>query len=185
MIVAVEGLDGSGKTTASRILAHAIGGRYVAVPPPKLKLTTTALFADISSDARYLYYLSGVLAVADMNIGAEVLVADRFVASAHALHLKVNTPLADELRRLPLPTPDLTFYLHADEAVRRRRLRERGSPLDAFERLLDVDELFRQRVAEQMQAYPRTYLIDTSHRAPAEVALKARELWESLSRSTG
>jgi thymidylate kinase len=185
MIVAVEGLDGSGKTTASRILAPLIGGTYAPLPPAKLKLNSTALLLDLYSDARYLYYLSGVLAVADLEPESGVLVADRFVASAHALHVGIATPLAQRLRRLPLPVPDVTFFLHADEEVRRRRLGNRGRELDPFERLLDSDDLLRQRAAAIMQAYPHTYVIDTTDLTPAQVADQARDIWEDLTRSSG
>lgn len=176
MIIAVEGLDGSGKTTAARILADLIGATYAPLPPEKLALQSAALFRDTRSDARYLYYLSGVLALADSASQSGVTVADRFVASAHALHLHLSTPLADQLRRLPFPAPDLTFYLHADEVVRRQRLRARGRELDPFEQMLEVDDLLRHRAATMMQAYPSTHVIDTTHRTPTEVAKRARDV---------
>jgi thymidylate kinase len=183
VIIAIEGLDGSGKTTAARILAEQVSATYAPLPPPKLALQSTALFRDIHSDARYLYYLSGVLVLADMARESDVMVADRFIASAHALHLHVATPLADQLRLVPLPAPELTFYLHADEDVRRQRLRTRGRELDPFERMLESDDLFRHQASAMMQSYPGTHVIDTTHSTPTEVAQRAREVLADIGRS--
>lgn len=183
MIVAVEGLDGCGKTTVSRLLARMTGGRHVTLPPPRLALTSSALFADFRSDARYLYYLSGVAAVAESATAGEILVADRFVASAHALHLHVSTSLAEQLRRLPLPVPDLTFYLDVDEETRRMRLRDRGTPLDPFEERLATDDTFRERVATHLRSYPATHVISTNGRTPDLVARAAQDIWARLASS--
>jgi len=177
MIVAVEGLDGVGKTTFSRILAKSIGATYARLPPPELLLASTSLFARHDSLARYLYYLSGVVSIADTAPISRLLVADRFIASAHALHLHVQGEIADYLRGLPFPTPDLTFYLHATEQVRRARLELRGSALDPFEQTLETDESFRLRVSEKLRSYPRTYILDTTDSRPEVVARVAKEIW--------
>jgi thymidylate kinase len=177
MIVAVEGLDGVGKTTFSRILAEYIGATYARLPPPELLLASTSLFAMHDSLARYLYYLSGVASIADTARTSSLLVADRFIASAHALHVHVQGEIADYLRGLPFPSPDVTFYLHATEPVRRTRLELRGSPLDPFEQRLETDASFRQRVSETLQSYPRTYVLDTTGSRPEAVARVAKEIW--------
>jgi len=185
VILALEGLDGAGKTTVGRLLAEMIGARYVPLPPPKTALADTALFRELNSSARYLHYLTGVLAVAEDHHDPEIVLADRFVASAHALHLGVPGPLAETLRGLSLPTPDVTFYLDVDESVRRARLAARGTALDPFEQLLDVDPVFRARVAATMRSYRNTHVIDTTTRSPVQVARSAACLWQNLERAAG
>lgn len=185
MILALEGLDGAGKTTVGRLLAELIGARYVPLPPPKLALADSAIFREVNSVARYLHYLSGVLAIIEDHREPEIVLADRFVASAHALHLGVPGPLAEQLRSLPLPAPDMTFYLDVDERVRRARLTARGTALDPFEELLDVDAAFRARVASTMRSLPGTHLIDTTQRSPAQVAASAARIWQGLRLSSG
>jgi len=183
MIIAIEGLDGAGKSTVGRILADAIGAKYIRLPPPKLELVYATLFQEITSEARYAYYLSGVLSVAEAARESRLIVADRFLASAHAMHLDITSRLADALRALPLPAPDLTLYLEVDEATRRRRLHDRGKDLDEFEERLTTDGAFRNRVAQQMRAYEPTYVIDTTGREPEAIAERARWIWEEVSKS--
>lgn len=183
MIIAVEGLDGAGKTTVSRMLAESIGAAYVALPPPTHSLVTSTLFRQLDSEARYLYYLSGVVSLAETAQKSRVLVADRFVASAHAMHLHVTTELARQLRKLPLPTADMTLYLDVDEVTRRQRLYSRGAEMDPFELRLDSDDSFRHLVAQQMQAYPRTHIINTSGRHAEHVAAHARRIYNEVCRA--
>jgi UMP-CMP kinase 2 len=185
VIVAIEGLDGSGKTTVGKLLAGAIGATYVTLPPPKLKLAGPAIFEDLTSESRYAYYLSGVAAIAEMARDLPLLVADRYLASAHAMHLDIRTPLADALRRLPLPEADLTFFLHVTDRERRRRLRTRGRDLDTFEQRLNADSGFRRRVELQMCTYERTHIVDTTTRRPEAVAEAVQQVWEEATRSDG
>jgi thymidylate kinase len=126
-----------------------------------------------------------VVALAEMASDHDILVADRFVASAHALHINMSTLLAERLRQLPLPVPDVTFYLDVNESVRRMRLRNRGRALDRFEALLATNDTFRARVAARMRADPHTHVIDTNDRPPELVAHTARDIWDRTCGPTG
>lgn len=107
-----------------------------------------------------------------------VVVADRYVASAHALHLHVPGDAAEVLRGLPLPAPALTFYLTVDEQSRRARLSRRATPLDPFEQALNDSDAFRDAVAHRLQAGPRTHVIDTTGRMAQDVADAAVKIWD-------
>lgn len=185
MIIAVEGLDGAGKSTVARILVRAIGALYVPLPPPRLGLVDNALFEDLTAGSRYAYYVSSVLSIAERAHPSDLIVADRFVASAHAMHLDITSPLGDALRALPLPTPDVTFYLDVDEVARCQRLRNRGRKLDAFEERLSTDGVFRDRVMQRMRAYEPTYVVDTTDREPEAVADHLQRIWEEVGRHHG
>lgn len=178
MIIAVEGLDGVGKSTVSRILAGRLNATYVGLPPPELLLRTTSLFRRHDSLARYLYYLGGVAAIAATARPGMLVVADRYVASAHALHLHVEGEAAEILRDLPLPPPTVTFYLTADEQSRRNRLSLRDTALDPFERALNDSEPFRNAVAKRLRSETGTHVIDTTGRPPEGVADIAMKIWD-------
>jgi UMP-CMP kinase 2 len=181
MIVAVEGLDGSGKTTVARSLADMLDAVCIALPPPELRLADNSVLEKHDSLARYLYYLSGVALLIEAAKQRDLIVADRFIASAHALHIHVRGKEATALRHLAFPRADLTLYLHVSEDERRKRLASRGSPLDPFEKKLNEDDRFREEVAVRLQAYPATHVIDTTGLPPMAVAEYARDLWQAAS----
>lgn len=183
MILAVEGLDGSGKTIVARTLARMLKAEYISLPPPELQLVVDSVLQNHNSLVRYLYYLSGVASLIEDAQRTELVVADRFTASAHALHVHVHGEVAESLRRLEFPRADLTVYLHVSEPERRVRLAQRGRPLDPFETRLNEDDSFRLEVAGRLQACPRTHVIDTTDLQPSEVAELARDVWQTACRS--
>ncbi|MEU0546739.1 hypothetical protein [Micromonospora sp. NPDC005979] len=178
MILAVEGLDGVGKTTVCRLLAARLDAAYIGLPPPELLLRTSTLFRRHDSLARYLYYLSAVAATDAATQPDVLVIADRYVASAHALHLHVAGEAAQILRDLPLPAPTLTFYLTADERSRRARLSSRSAPLDPFEQALNESESFRTAVAQRLQSGPNTHVIDTTGQTADDVADAVVKIWD-------
>jgi thymidylate kinase len=182
MIVAVEGLDGSGKTTVAHALAEMLDAAYIAVPPPEMRLVVDGVLERHDSIARYLYYLAGVASLIEAAERRDLVVADRFIASAHALHVHVQGDIASSLRRLAFPCADLSFYLHVSEDERRKRLARRGVPLDPFEIKLNEDDSFRLEVATCLQACPGTYVIDTTGLQPSVVAEQARDVWRAALR---
>lgn len=182
MIVAIEGLDGSGKTAVAHALAELLNATYIAVPPPEMQLIVNNILENHDSIARYLYYLAGVASLIEAAERKELVVADRFIASAHALHVHVQGDVAKSLRQLEFPCADLTVYLDVSEDERRARLARRGVPLDPFERKLNDDDSFRHEVAGRLQACPRTHLIDTTGLRPRAVAQQARDVWQAACR---
>lgn len=179
MLVAIEGLDGCGKTTVARALAGMIEAEYMALPPAPMRLATTAVLENHDSLARYFYYLSCVASVAEAASFVQCVVADRFIASAHALHAHVKGHVAETLRQMDFAYADLTIYLDVTEEERRQRLLRRARPLDSFEERLNEDKDFRNHVARQLRSWPGTIEIDTSGRGPAEVAELARNVWQT------
>lgn len=179
MLVAIEGLDGCGKTTVAHALANMINAEYMTLPPAPMRLAVTTALENHDSLARYFYYLSCVASVAEAARFAPYVVADRFIASAHALHVHVRGRVAGALRRLDFAQADLTIYLHVGEEERRLRLLHRARPLDPFEIKLNEDGDFRNQVARQLRSWPGTVELDTTGRGPDEVARLARDLWRA------
>jgi thymidylate kinase len=176
----MEGLDGCGKTVVGRLFAAMIGAEYVTLPPAELRLASPELLCDFRSEVRYLYYLSGVACIAAKGARGSLLVADRYLASAHALHVLVPVEYQSFLRVIPLAPADVTFFLDVDESTRGERLRSRGTDLDPFEYQLGADEEFRDLVVRQMRSYPSTFVIDAAGHPPSEVALLAMGIWRDM-----
>jgi thymidylate kinase len=179
MILAVEGLDGAGKSTIALGLAHALDATYVTLPPPSLRLVGAEILQTPTSMARYLYYLASVAAISEFARPLGLVIADRFIASAHALHLQVQGNLAISLRGLEFPRADLTIYLHVQEDERRARLARRQAPLDPFEEMLNRDQGFREDVVRRLRCYPDTYIVNTTNRRPFAIIEEAANIWRT------
>jgi thymidylate kinase len=180
LILALEGLDGSGKTTVGRVVAQSLGANFVTGVPASLGIPSDTFFANFDRDSRYLFYLAAAAVIAEeYSQDPHLAVVDRFVAGAHALHVGVPGAVGLHLQSLTLPPPDLSIYLEVHEEERTRRLRCRKRNLDPFELKLSVDSCFRNRVADAMKQYPNTVVLDTTKLDVDEVSAQAAEIWRA------
>jgi dTMP kinase len=133
--IALEGLDGSGKSTQAKLLADALradGRRVLLTAEPSTgpigAMLRLYLHKRLSFDPRVLPYLfaadradhvyaaDGILAVLDS--GTDV-VCDRYVFSSLAYQSTEAPRALVESLNADFPPPDLTLYLeiHAEEAL--------------------------------------------------------------------
>lgn len=177
MLLALEGLDGSGKTVVARETAQMLGGVVERLPGRAFQTVDPSVFSNYVSLTRYLLYLAGVSYINELAAGDRLVVADRFVASAHALHVDVAGAIAESLQRMPPPAVTLCIYLDVEESERRKRLINRQQPLDPFENRLENDSKFRERVSHRMQQVLPSVRLDTTSLTPQEVAAEIVTLW--------
>lgn len=181
MILAIEGLDGSGKTTVGSIVASELGARFLTGIPPEMGAPGDAFMREYDSGARYFYYLSAALWTASrFSTAAELVVVDRYLASAHALHVAAPEDSKRAARRVKVPRADMCVFLHAPEVERCQRLASRSNGEDPFEERLRTDAGFRQQVSLEMLAYPGIRTIPTANRTPVDVALDVVGLWNGV-----
>jgi thymidylate kinase len=130
LTIAIEGLDGTGKSTVARLLAHRIGAALYTTPPPEFTAIREVLDATECLTARFFYYLSSVCyAAADaLKVrDASHVVFDRYAFSTMACHRALGVNIDVELNTLGIPNPDFTFLLTiTSEEERLRRIRARG-----------------------------------------------------------
>lgn len=170
----LEGLDGSGKATQTKLLADALRaqGRQVRqVSFPDYESDSSALVrmylagtfgtrpGDVNAYAASSFYAVDRYASYRRDWGAfydagGVIAADRYTTS-NAVHQcsKLSREQWDafadwlfsyEYDLLGLPRPDAVFYLRADPAVSERLLRERGEASDIHERDRDYQARCRE-----------------------------------------
>lgn len=158
LFVALEALDGVGKTTLAHDLAERLGGVAMDTPGTELRACSPAVLAALGPHqaARCLFYGASVLVAGQrarelVDHGTSV-VMDRYWLStiAYARARAVELDLAGIERAIP--PPDVTVLVTLDEGERQRRLGERGCTEADRETLA---EAFRARVLSEMTSPER------------------------------
>lgn len=178
-IVAIEGLDGTGKSTVVRALAERLGAVVMTSPPASMR-DERRLADELGPEQRRPFYRRAnevVMneAVASSFAGTPV-VLDRSIASTLAYGSAERGKVATRAH-LPkdLPLPDHTVVLEVEESRRRQRHRDRGTEVTVEEQRLATDDAFRERVQQGYQALA-TMVVDANGSVATVVDLIARQL---------
>lgn len=148
VLIAVEGLDGSGKSTVAKALAAHYDAVLVRNPPDSMREGREA--ADRSHpDARRAWYLAANHAAAaeakENQQAGKAVVMDRSVASTLAFGAaEVGARVG--LWPDSIAKPDLLVLLAVPEDVRQARIGARSDTRTAEESRLDTDRVFREAV---------------------------------------
>jgi thymidylate kinase len=142
MFLAIEGLDGAGKTTVSRLLVERNGGNYFRSTPQELLGYS---LAETFFEAHFLYYLLGnYLTGKQIQKINGLSVTDGYVLRTITSHeaLGLNPTLAVLVSPLmkTMPKPDLSIFLDCKRGERIKRLKTREKINDKFEIISPVIE---------------------------------------------
>ncbi len=179
-VIAIEGLDGSGKSTVVRILAERLGGAVVSNPPAHLGEQR----ARAAVERRAWYRHGNVEAMklaTDHVFDAMPVVMDRSFASTAAYAAAEQGRVAsfeDVPRRVA--RPDCLVFLDVPEPVRRSRLRGRAGGATGEERRLERDAAFRERVVAGYRALGADFVPATG--SPAQIADEILRLLRAVRR---
>ncbi|MEK7478263.1 MAG: AAA family ATPase [Patescibacteria group bacterium] len=169
--IVLEGLNGVGKTTISKLLVERLNGIYITTPSSIFQ--TGRVLVDKSADpiARFLFYLAGVyqtsIEIAEIIGSGQTIVCDRYyhstVCSNRAAGLDVEIP-----QFVNLIQPDFTFLVTCEQNIRLSRLSKRGMGInDIRERKDDIE----QRTVEEFRKF-RLIEVDNTISSPI-VAVEA------------
>lgn len=162
-IIALEGLDGAGKTTQAELTVNQLEKlghpsclyRYTSRDNPVGRLITRIYSADSKfgpkslRESRYvqeaLYAYSARLNFDKLNkLGKEVVIADRSMLTAFACHRDKLPPWYISLVE-PKIIPDVVFYIEVDPTIGMKRVDERKR------RWNDENLAFQQKLAEHYE----------------------------------
>ena len=135
MHIAIEGLDGVGKTSAAKLLARQTGYVYQENPIYRLAGHEGAncflkalrdVDGNLHSDLAAFFYGAGNLYLDHLR-GFDNIVTDRHLCSTYVWNkTEANDDIFKALIR-HCRKPDLTVILYADAEIRRKRIIERNS----------------------------------------------------------
>lgn len=188
-LIAIIGLDGSGKTTLARGLVEALRARghrvaYVHAWPKAValrRLRTSSRGKEAHTPPRLPAWRAGaflLLALYVLRIRVpwllrryEFVVCDRFVYDLSSyLRLRGRKGAAALLLRAAVPPPEAVFHLRVPlEALAARTGEEREHPLETYARW---DRLYEEVIAEIPRWRERTHSLD-GLRPPPELLAEA------------
>ena len=178
-LIAIEGLDGVGKSTQVKALADALDAIIIRCPPamedPLFPGRDLRERMDSATHAsRREYYRTGNFIASEyakecLEEGPVIL--DRYWCSTAAFAaMDDNPPLWESIGVWPagMLIPDIVILLVVDEQNRIERIGERGISLTGEEKRLESESCERQRVLELLQHFDPIE-IDASNVTPEEV----------------
>lgn len=165
-LIAVEGIDGVGKTTFVQALAARLGAVVYKSPGGPFAIARELLDKELDALTRYHFFRSAVQYDSEQLarlIRVGPVVCDRYIDSTIVCHAARDARIATIGDRRHLTRPTLTIVLTAHPSVVKRRLSARaslGHDERDFEFLLRCDAIFRGL------GHP---VLDTSERSPEQL----------------
>ena len=176
MHIAIEGIDGVGKTTLARCLAkeinfHCIEKHLHALTDgediddiPNYMHITSKVNASDNALFRAWFYALGNLYMKDHYKGINI-VTDRYFVSNYSWNGTLENEFIFEKLMELLGKPDITFLIYANPDVRAERIRHRNpNDPDLLNSSIDFSERMYGKITCFLQKYSfNYYLIDTSN----------------------
>ena len=124
MFISLEGVDGSGKSSAAQLLADRLGFQFMSTPGDAYSPIRKS--ATINKYSSFHYYLSSCYYVAEQAKKCNI-VCDRYIHSTIAYNWPFDFKYPDEPFTYfhELRKPDFSFLLCASEEIRCARMQER------------------------------------------------------------
>lgn len=173
IFIVLESLDGAGKSTVIQLLADQLKASVYKTPPDEFK-EIRSLFDHIDLGHKP-FYAATVALVAErieeaLNNGTPVI-CDRYWLSTKVYGAMRKLDICMDGFEAGLLHPDVTIYLHIDEATRRERMERRGDMTSLDLRSLDDAE--RLRVAYDIELAKsfsgKVLRIDTGNASPEKI----------------
>lgn len=174
--IAIEGIDGSGKTTVGIALSEALGYKFISKPMSEIigeevyKNCVPKLNNSQNELVKSLFYACGNAYSLSLN---KNIVTDRHLLSNYYHNLgKNNKKLFDTLIEI-LGKPNLTVLLSCNNLIRKERMINRNPDDQDIKKVFKFNELELQKMKDFLNEYNFNYIeIDTTDLTVEETVKK-------------
>ena len=173
--IVLEGIDGAGKSTVSRLLADSIGATLIRTPQRGFSDARTLIDEEAELQSRFFFYLSTVLFASEKIkrlLKDSHVVCDRYIVSTLGYHKSLGLDLKFDLSSIELTKPDFTFFLRLDDEDERQRRIKGRNKFTKTDALID-DAIVRKKLVMEYLKFPMTQ-IDTCDSSADEVVAMIR-----------
>ena len=154
MFVALEGADGTGKSTLCVILAKKLGAIHYLTPPKQYLARREYVDKNSSTEEHYRFYRDGIYdasrEIQEALARGQKVVSDRYWLSTYTYHQVMGMQVSvDDFRSVVMPT--VTIILSLSKEVQKKRLTQRGLSFEdqkMIERQQELAVAFYRNVLE-------------------------------------
>lgn len=175
MFIVIEGIDCSGKSTVSRMLAEQRDAILYRTPPKNIIAQRDEIDAKATPIEHYRFYLDGICTASkeiwEVLASGKEVVCDRYWLSTYVYHIVmevfVNTDDFSGITK-----PDLTVLLLVSSDVQAKRFLERGMSIGDRRMSSRQFILAKEFKKAMVKLSIPQLIINTDHYCPAEIVDK-------------
>lgn len=154
-LVTVDGVDGVGKTTTCVQVAGRANGVYFKSPSEPFQSVRRKVENDIPPLSRYFFFRAATqndsLKISKLLDQGALVICDRFILSTYCYHVALDPRSDSVFETTGLVEPDIQILLVASSRVRRERLAKRAEGDDTYDRALENDPVYQDKVQQLFQ----------------------------------
>ena len=175
MFIAIEGIDCTGKSTVSKLLAAQNDSVLYMTPPKSIYAKRDEIDAKASPFDHYRFYLDGVYTASKeiwdfLALGKDV-VCDRYWLTTYVYHIVMGVSVnIDDFSNIT--QPDLTVLLLVSSDIQAKRFLERGMSIGDRRMINHQSELSHEYKRAITKIEMSRLVINTDRICPAEVVDK-------------
>ncbi|MCK5061923.1 hypothetical protein KAR28_05255 [Candidatus Parcubacteria bacterium] len=175
MFITIEGIDGSGKSTISKLFARQADSALYKTPPKNIISKRDEIDAKATPIDHYRFYLDGIYTASkeiwQFLASGKNVVCDRYWLTTYVYHIVmgVSVNINDFLS---ITQPDLTVLLLVSNNIQAKRFLERGMSIGDRRMINRQLELAREYKRALTNFKIPQLTINTDYDCPAEVVEK-------------
>lgn len=184
MHIAIEGLDGAGKTSTAKLLASEMG--YIFLRNPIYNLVSedgihsfiknlNKVNGDLYENVASLFYGAGNLYLNYFKPEKNII-TDRHLCSTYLWNINRNNKIVFDFLVEECGKPDLTIILYAEANIRKKRILDRNPHDPDLEKDIFNDEKY-DRAMEFVKQYNMNYIyLDNSYMTIEETVNEIKDI---------